>query len=81
MKELRVIHVQWIDSETDDGWEGLPDDQYLRPVHTIGILLKEAKDHILISNSFDPDSHFSNGRIVIPLCAIKNVRTICHIKL
>jgi hypothetical protein len=79
MSYIRVIYVEWLDSQTEVGWsEGEVEELSL--TISVGIFIKETKDAIVIANSYDPETGENNGRIYIPLSAIKKIRTLCQIQ-
>lgn len=62
-----LIHVEWKDAQTGHGWEHEEDLTIEIPVvTTIGFLIKENDDGVLIASSVGTDRH-SNARIVIPI--------------
>lgn len=77
---LCLIHIQWIDSCSEIGWE-----EYSEPAeqitHTMGILINETNNYVIIAHSFDPSTNEWNGRICIPNCAIKDLKVICQIQI
>lgn len=60
-----LIEVIWDDASTDNGWEPVPDVLVPELVTTVGFLVRETQEHILIANSYDPNH--TNGRIQIPI--------------
>lgn len=60
-----LIEVIWDDASTDNGWEPVPDQLVPELVTTVGFLVRETEQHILIANSYDPNH--TNGRIQIPI--------------
>lgn len=78
---MRVVHIEWIDSHTDTGWDAFTHTDAFDLCHTVGFILDETEHYIIVAHSFDPATDEWNGRISIPLCAVKNVRTLCRIKI
>lgn len=72
--KFKLIEVTWDDAQTDDGWGEAP--EVLEPalVTTVGFLVRETKEHLLIASSYD-DKH-TNGRIQIPKGMIKSRKEI-----
>jgi hypothetical protein len=61
-----LIHIEWKDAQTGHGWEHEEDLTIEIPiVITVGFLIKENEDGVLIASSVGTDRH-SNARIVIP---------------
>lgn len=78
---MRVVHVEWVDSETETGWEPLSSVES-RPLiaHTVGFLLKEADDFVMVAHSFDFENEHYNGAIRIPRCSIVKMSLLCGVK-
>lgn len=67
-----LIQVEWKDAQTGHGWEHEEDLSIEIPVViTVGFLIKENDDGVLIASSVGTDRH-SNARIVIPKGMIVN---------
>jgi len=78
---MRIVHIEWVDSHTEVGWEGIDlNDAALDITHTVGIFLGETHNYALVAHSYDPATNEYNGRISIPLSCIKDLRTLCQIK-
>lgn len=80
---LKVVHVEWHDSETDHGWASLEEmkSETLNLLHTIGVLVKDGPQFVVVANSVDPATSRFNGFISIPRGMIKKMRTICRVKI
>lgn len=78
---MKVLHVEWLDSQTDIGWEPI---EAIAPchevTHTVGLFLAETANSVVIAHSYDPATKEFNGRIYIPIVSIIEMRTICQIK-
>ena len=62
-----LVHVEWKDAQTSHGWELADDLEVEIPiVTTVGFLVKENDQGLLIASSVGADRH-SNARIVIPI--------------
>lgn len=71
MKSPRLIYVEWLDATTDIGWdEKLTLQAHL--IKSVGWLMQENKDQILIAADLSPPE--TNRRLAIPLGWIKNKR-------
>jgi hypothetical protein len=78
--KMDVVHIKWIDSESAHGWEDI--EEIVRDfslVHTVGLLLEETPEHVVVVLNFDPENNHINGRIHIPHVAIKEMATIYKI--
>lgn len=82
MKSLKVVHLIWEDSESVAEWTPREDlGERLELTHSVGFLLKETADFLLLALSFDPETDSVNNFKKIPRAAIKKRRTICRISL
>lgn len=79
---MKVVHLIWIDSEVEIGWRetDLAHD-HLDLCHSIGFYIAETEHYHILANSYDPATQESNGRISIPKASVKEMRTICQIKI
>lgn len=74
---FKRVEVVWDDAETTAlGWEHI-NELTIEPrlAVTIGFLLRENDEHIVISHSADGDAN-TNGRIQIPVKMIKERREV-----
>lgn len=62
--KYKLIEIEWDDAQTDDGWEEAPDDLEPALAITVGFLIRETKDHLLIASTYD-EKH-TNARLQIP---------------
>jgi hypothetical protein len=69
-----LIEVQWDDAVSDVGWESIPDKLEKSIATTVGFLVRETKDHLLIASTYD-DNH-TNARIQIPKKMIQSRKEI-----
>ena len=70
-----LVEILWIDAETGHGWEEETEiDVVLPPATTIGFLLKETEDALIIASTISGSS--SNSRIKIPKGMTKSVVTL-----
>ena len=65
--ELQIVLIDWLDAMSDDNsW------QELRPVTSVGYVIKEDKDSVILVSSFDEESQCGGGGVVIPTNCITN---------
>jgi len=69
-----LIEITWDDAATDSGWEDVPKKLEPSLAMTVGFLVRETKDHILVASTYD-DNH-TNARIQIPKKLIKSRKEI-----
>lgn len=69
-----LVEVQWDDAEVDTGWTETPDKLEPSIATTVGFLVKETRNHILIASTYD-ELHI-NGTIQIPKKMIKTRKEI-----
>jgi len=82
MTHLKIVYVEWADSETLNGWEPINSrDEELPLAYSVGVYLNETEEFLELAHSVDPKNEAANGRIKIPLSAIKKCRTLCQVQL
>ena len=75
-KKLKTIYVRWHDSTSWTRWRALPlDDTELCVIETVGILIEEHKDRVVIAHSVSDADH-CDGVLAIPKSAILHRRFI-----
>ncbi len=75
LKRPEVLRIIWNDSYTDDGWSDAdqkPDHQII----SLGFKVLETSTSIVLANSYDLSSGYSNARIYIPKSCILSVRKV-----
>lgn len=78
---MKVVHVEWVDSESSMGWESLAEIESTPLIaHSVGFLLKECMDFVMLAHSYDFENEHYNGAIRIPKCSILKMSTLCGIK-
>lgn len=71
----KLVFVQWYDAETHLGWEQNSDLVAKAPlIYTIGFLVAESDDSIIIASTVGQAGQDSNARILIPLGMIVDVK-------
>ncbi len=77
----QLVHIQWFDSETLEGWTKLSEIEREMPAtHTVGLLVDQTEAFYLVAHSVDPATESVNGVITIPRSAVHELRTLCRIK-
>ena len=84
VKSTKVVHVKWIDSESLYEWQEKTTfhhwaENKFNSNETIGILVFDGEDHIVIAQSIS-DARI-DGNIKIPKCAIKSSKVIATVKM
>lgn len=70
-----LVEIQWIDAETDHGWEEDHEVEVELPIAvTIGFLVRETDDAFLIASTYSGTS--TNARIKIPKGMIKEYKLL-----
>lgn len=77
---MKCVHVAWVDSQTDNGWDGFEPSDKLDLCHTVAFLVAETEHYVVVAHSYDPATDEWNGRMSIPICAIVELRVLCRIK-
>lgn len=71
-----LVEVKWLDAQTSHGWEDKDEiDSEVPVVTTIGFLLKETEDSVVIASTIGQDKTH-NSRILIPIGMIKEKRIL-----
>ena len=74
---MRVEFIQWYDAGTDDGWEALKDaKEHKGLTYTVGFVIRETKQAIILASTWDHESDLTNCRITIPVNMIKKRRVM-----
>lgn len=82
MNDIEIRHVQWIDSTTQQGWEGIERtaDLVVDSCASIGFVFKEDEDQLILIQSYTnrpkPDQNLINAAVVIPKFAITRAWTV-----
>lgn len=69
-----LVEIFWDDAEAGIGWEEAPKDIKPAIAITVGFLVTETKDHVMIASSYDDKN--TNGRLQIPKGMIKNMKEL-----
>lgn len=79
----RIVEVEWIDSSATHGWHNDSQHPRLSPCRSVGFVLRDDDEQILLAESLDetdPDPTTTIARFgcvtVIPRCAVKKVRDL-----
>lgn len=76
-KDFPLIIVTWIDAVAGCGWEEFNDvDNSPHIISTVGYLIKESKESILLVMSKDEQSSNFNCSFVIPKGMIQNIKKL-----
>jgi hypothetical protein len=71
---MKIVRVDWLDAMSDDNtWQELDEltKQTLKPVTSVGWILAENKENIILISSFDEDAQMGGGGCTIPKSCIK----------
>ena len=78
----KVVHITWIDSQTDSGWTPIKEvAEELELTHTIGFFVSESDAFYIVAHSFDPQTESVNGLMTIPKSAVETIKTLKRVKL
>jgi hypothetical protein len=67
---VKIIYIKWHDSTEMYGWKDMPlDDSKFIVIETVGYLLEDKKDRVVIVHSVSSANH-CNGALIIPKTAI-----------
>ena len=73
-----IVEVVWLDACRGEGWTDLLEvkKSKLSYIYTVGYLLADEKDRIIVTKSVDEENETSGSYIVIPKINIKSRRTL-----
>lgn len=76
-----VVYVEWIDSESDNEWTPLAEvtGTALTLTHSVGLLVHDSADLIVLALSYDSGTESINGFMTIPRSAVRKMRTLCRL--
>jgi len=73
---MKKVYLKWRDSTSWNGWHNLPLTDYkIVEIETIGFVIKETKNKIVIAHSISSENHV-NGILAIPKGVIIKRRKI-----
>jgi hypothetical protein len=63
-----IVYIQWRDATSVDAWELVSEAIAFRAhlIHSVGWLIAEDKEQIMIALNFDPDSGDASQYLIIP---------------
>ena len=74
---LPIVYVVWHDASSNDEWEKKTDaiehTTSILPIHTVGWLVDDGEDRILVASSHDRTYDNVGGRWMIPRCQIEDM--------
>jgi hypothetical protein len=76
LADMKMVRVDWLDAMSDDNtWQELDElaKQTLKPVTSVGWILTENKDNIILVSSFDEDAQMGGGGCTIPKTCVKRI--------
>lgn len=69
---MKRVAVTWVDSCSHDGWAEIAEfKMYPAIINTLGWLIAEDPDKILVALNYDPENQMASQFIAIPRVAIK----------
>ena len=71
---MRVVYVEWIDSNTTRGWYA-KDTDGPSMIRSIGFELHRTKDFIVLTTSESSGGRYLD-QLAIPMCAVKKITLI-----
>lgn len=65
-KVLPMVVVEWLDAESTDEWEDREMERSIKPIKTVGHLVEEKDDQIVVAMNFDASNDKISMVMVIP---------------
>lgn len=75
---MKLIYVEWVDAVASSGWEKHEEAESIHLCRSIGYVVKEDKDCLILASTISQDQN--NCRIAIPKAWIKKKRNFNGIK-
>jgi len=85
MKYLRPVEVVWVDSQSNNGWQGARDKikstkKSSLQCRSVGMFVRKTKDRIILAQSVaienNRDVYSMHDTITIPICAVKEINKL-----
>lgn len=74
---MRVEFIQWYDASSDHGWQETKDvTPHKALTYSVGFVVKETKQAIVLANTWDQESETCNCIMTIPIGMIKRRRVM-----
>lgn len=78
---LKMVLIEWEDAASVDAWESikdaLADKKKLNTVKTVGFLLEETIEFLLVGQNLDIDGENVAGRVSIPCACVTRLVELC----
>jgi hypothetical protein len=78
-KSEKIVFVVWVDSVSfsDHAWRQKEDFEEMEPslINSVGFIAKQTKSHVTLVSSIGSNSN-ARGEICIPMCAVKQIKTL-----
>lgn len=80
--KLQVVHVEWVDSEAVGEWTELTEASHdLGLIHTVGMLIHQDSDSLLVASTYDGVREAVNASIWIPRGCIRRLTPFWEIEI
>ena len=75
---MKLVLIDWIDAVGGDGWVTEEELQNQTPMlhHSVGYVVKDTKDHVTISMSYNEKKNNMGAWLLIPKKYIKKVKKL-----
>lgn len=74
-KIMKAVSVEWKDITSHSGWHDVEDNALL-PITSVGFLMAQDKDNILISQSISPENSRVAESLLIPMSVVAKIRRL-----
>lgn len=71
---MKILYVEWVDAVANTGWDTAENADPVHRCKTIGFLIKEDKESMVIASTISEKE--SNARMTIPKAWIKKRRVV-----
>lgn len=77
---MRIVKVDWEDITSHSGWHHVSDNGLLL-ISSVGYLVAQSKDNILLAQSLSPENDRIAESLTIPRSVIRKTTTVGKVKL
>ena len=74
-RKLKIVYIEWVDAAGREGWENVEHvikTDFQKSIKTVGYILKEDENEIVVTGSYDESNDTCLSYIMIPKSAIRD---------
>ena len=81
MKSIEVVHIKWVDIQVINEWTEVTSIKPLDILHAVGFFLHQSPEMYVLCVGYDGETNCANGIMSIPASCVKEVKSLCAIKI